>query len=116
VKRILDVLEKRCSAGYGFARGRSLIARGHGLSGHGLNHASKELITAIGSGKSFPECGADDSQANSLVKAAIAVTAFEGLDDWALRVDDVMRAHQNNAIAVKYGVGAAHLVRQILNG
>lgn len=51
-----------------------------------LNHASKELITAIGSGKSFPECGADDSQANSLVKAAIAVTAFEGLDDWALRV------------------------------
>ena len=81
-----------------------------------LNHASKELITAIGSGKSFPECGADDSQANSLVKAAIAVTAFEGLDDWALRVDDVMRAHQNNAIAVKYGVGAAHLVRQILNG
>ena len=81
-----------------------------------LNHASKELIAAIDSGKSFPACGADDSQANSLVKAALAVAAFQGRDDWALRAEDVMRAHQNNEIAIKFGMGAAHIVHRILRG
>ena len=79
-----------------------------------LNHASKELIAAVESGKVFPESGADDAQANSLVKVAVALSKFEGRDDWAMRVEDVLRAHQNNEIAVRYGMAAAHLMRHIL--
>jgi len=79
-----------------------------------LNHASKELIAAVEGGKVFPESGADDAQANSLVKVAVALSKFEGRDDWAMRVEDVLRAHQNNEIAVRYGMAAAHLMRHIL--
>ena len=79
-----------------------------------LNSASRELIKAIESGKRFPDCGADDSQANSLVKVGVAVSKFEGQDDWALRVEDVLRAHQNNAVAIRYGLAAApHLAQRL---
>jgi len=85
-----------------------------GYSGR-LNHASKELIKAIDSGKVFPNCGADDSQANSLVKVAVAVSKFQGRDDWAQHVEDVLRVHQNNDVALKFGMAAAHIVHHILN-
>uniref|UniRef100_A0A7S0HZ39 ADP-ribosylglycohydrolase n=1 Tax=Hanusia phi TaxID=3032 RepID=A0A7S0HZ39_9CRYP len=79
-----------------------------------LNHASKELISNIEQGKKFPACGADDAQANSLVKVPVAVARFLGEDNWPARVEEVIRAHQNNDVAVMYGVASAHILHRIL--
>jgi len=85
-----------------------------GYSGR-LNHASKELIANIDAGKTFPECGANDSQANSLVKVPFALSRFHSDQDWATRVEETMRVHQNHELAVEYGMASSHILHHIIS-
>ncbi len=80
------------------------------------NHASKTLIANLAAGKIYPECGADDSQANCLVKVPIAVARYAGAPDFLSKVEETIRAHQNNDKAVRYGIAAALLLDHIAKG
>eukprot|EP00960_Hanusia_phi_P015728 463302-Hanusia_phi.AAC.6 len=80
-----------------------------------LNHASKELIANIEAGKTFPECGANDSQANALVKVPFALPRFISDQDWAARMEEVIRVHQNHELAVEYGMASSYMLHHIIS-
>jgi hypothetical protein len=80
------------------------------------NKPTKLLIANLAAGKKHPECGADDSQANSIVKAPIVVARYAGSPDFLAKVEETVRAHQNHDGAVRYGKAAALLLDHIARG
>ena len=80
------------------------------------NHPTKTLIDNVADGMKYPECGADDGQANSLVKVPIAVARYAGGPDFLSKVEETIRVHQNNDKAVRYGLAAALLLEHIIHG
>jgi ADP-ribosylglycohydrolase len=80
------------------------------------NKASRFLIENFDAGKKFPESGADDGQANALVKIPVAVARYSGRPDFLEKVEETIRAHQNNDLAVRCGVAAAAILDRIARG
>jgi ADP-ribosylglycohydrolase len=80
------------------------------------NKATRFLIENVDAGLQFPEAGADDEQANALVKAVVAAARYSGRPDFLQRVEDTIRMHQNTDLAARCGVAAAAIVDRIARG
>ena len=80
------------------------------------NKATKMLIANVAAGKKHPECGADDSQVNSIVKVPVALARYAGRPDFLAKIEETIRAHQNHDDAVRHGLAAALLLDHIARG
>jgi ADP-ribosylglycohydrolase len=80
------------------------------------NKATRFLIENAEAGLQFPRAGADDEQANALVKAAVAAARYSGRPDFLQRVEDAVRMHQNTDLAARCGVAAAAIIDRIARG
>jgi len=80
------------------------------------NHCTKEFILHKKTGAKYPECGADDGQANSLIKAVVITTRYYGKPELMEKVEEAVRTHQDNDIAVLYAQAAARLLERVILG
>mmetsp|Transcript_11684 Transcript_11684/g.17963 ORF Transcript_11684/g.17963 Transcript_11684/m.17963 type:complete len:304 (-) Transcript_11684:365-1276(-) len=81
-------------------------------------HASiKGFLTNLSLGKRrIPECGSDDSQADSIAKSIPVVCAYAGSSELLDRVETVVRLTQNSDEAVEYAQVAALVVEACIMG
>ena len=81
-----------------------------------IDHATQGFQTRMLAGKTWPECGAEDKQANCLGKVAIVVARYAGTGDLVSKVTEAIRVHQDHDEAVNHGVAAALLLEQVVLG
>ena len=80
------------------------------------NHCTKQFVERRKEGAKFPKCGADDSQANSLIKAVVLAVRYYGLPELNEKVEAAIRVHQNDDKAVEFGLAAAKAVERVILG
>ncbi|KAK3264704.1 hypothetical protein CYMTET_26573 [Cymbomonas tetramitiformis] len=81
-----------------------------------LNHASKGFMLNMEKGRRWPHCGVDDDQAHSLVKVAIVVARYAGKPEMLEKMEQAIRVHQDNELAVEMGLAAAQVLERIVLG
>jgi hypothetical protein len=81
-----------------------------------IDHATQGFLTNMIAGRQWPECGAEDKQANCLGKVAILVARYAGTGQLVKQVTDAVRVHQNHDQAVCFAVAGALLLEQIVLG
>jgi hypothetical protein len=81
-----------------------------------IDHATQGFLTHMLAGRQWPECGAEDKQANCLGKVAMLVARYAGTGKLTKQVTDAVRVHQNHDQAVCFAVAAALLLEQIVLG
>eukprot|EP00238_Polyblepharides_amylifera_P005020 CAMPEP_0196594222 /NCGR_PEP_ID=MMETSP1081-20130531/77701_1 /TAXON_ID=36882 /ORGANISM="Pyramimonas amylifera, Strain CCMP720" /LENGTH=282 /DNA_ID=CAMNT_0041918425 /DNA_START=318 /DNA_END=1166 /DNA_ORIENTATION=+ len=79
-----------------------------------LNHASKEFLRNMQSGRGWPDCGARDDQAHCLVKAPVVAALYAGRAELRLKMEQAVRVHQNTQVAVDFGVAAALILEKVI--
>jgi len=85
-------------------------------NGGRLNHCSKQFAERRKAGAKFPACGADDYQANALIKGVLLGVRYCGLPELPEKVEQAIRVHQNDEVAVQFGVAAARAVEGLILG
>jgi len=63
-----------------------------------------------------PRCGADDNQLPAAAKLPVVASCFVDEDNFAEGVEEAIRVTNDNEDAVVYGLYAAEVLRQVLNG
>ena len=81
-----------------------------------IDHATQGFLTNMLADKSWPDCGAEDKQANCLGKVVVIVARYAGTGEVVKKVTEAVRVHQNHDQAVCYGVAAALLLEQVVLG
>lgn len=82
-----------------------------------LDHALTQLVENVKEkGKKFPESGADDNQAHCFIKAIPVACIYAGKPELSNKVEEAIRVHQNNDMAVAFGVASARLLEVVLLG
>lgn len=67
-------------------------------------------------GKKYPEIGADDSQANCLVKVPILVARYAGSPQLEEIVEKAVRVHQASDMAVNFALAATRILNAVVSG
>ena len=67
-------------------------------------------------GRQWPDCGADDKQANCLGKVAPVVARYAGSGEVVDRMRDAVKVHQSHPDAEQYAIAAALLLEQCVLG
>eukprot|EP00128_Syssomonas_multiformis_P012000 Colp12_sorted_trinity150504_noHs@1923 len=80
------------------------------------DHATKEFVTHYEAGMRYPMCGADDSQANMIMKVVVVTARYAGHPDLMQKVEEATRCHQNNDVAVRFGRLAASILERVILG
>ena len=85
------------------------------------DHAMKDVVANRGNEKKlkFPESGANDSQAHCFVKSLPVTCLYVGCfgsssDLLDTNVETAIRVHQNNDMAVSYGLASSIILRSLL--
>ncbi|GMH44933.1 hypothetical protein BSKO_12890 [Bryopsis sp. KO-2023] len=81
-----------------------------------LNSASKDMVRNLESGKQFPEAGAVNDEAHSIVKASVVVARYAGKPNLKDVMLDTIRVHQQSTDADDAGVAAALVLERIVLG
>lgn len=81
-----------------------------------LNHATKDFITNVEAGQTYPETGADTADAHGALKSAIVVALYAGSPDLLQRMEEATRVHQNNAVAVEFALATARMLERVVLG
>jgi|EP01046_Picozoa_sp_COSAG06_P020000 hypothetical protein len=81
-----------------------------------IDHATQGFLTNMLAGQGWPQCGAEDKQANCLGKVAMVVARYAGTGELANKVTEAVRVHQNHDQAVSFAVAAALLLEQVVLG
>jgi ADP-ribosylglycohydrolase len=76
--------------------------------------ALKVFVESVKAGKTYPECGADDSQAICYMKVVPVTCLYAGKPELKQKVEQAIRVHQNNDVAVAFGVAAACVLERVL--
>lgn len=76
--------------------------------------ALKTFVENVKAGKTYPECGADDSQAVCYMKVVPVTCLYAGKPELKQKVEQAIRVHQNNDDAVAFGVAAACILERAL--
>jgi ADP-ribosylglycohydrolase len=76
--------------------------------------ALKAFVENIKAGKTYPECGADDSQAMFNMKVVPVTCLYAGKPEMKQKVEEAIRVHQNNDVAVAFGVASACILERAL--
>jgi len=81
-----------------------------------LNHSIKEFIKNIKEGKNWPNCGADDNQADGLTKVGVITAAYYGTPDLLPKINEATRVTQNNDKAAAMALAAARILESVILG
>jgi ADP-ribosylglycohydrolase len=76
--------------------------------------ALKAFAENVKAGKTYPECGADDNQAICYMKVVPVTCLYAGKPELKQKVEQAIRVHQNNDVAVAFGVAAACILERAL--
>jgi ADP-ribosylglycohydrolase len=76
--------------------------------------ALKVFVESVKAGKTHPECGADDSQAICYMKVVPVTCLYAGKPELKQKVEQAIRVHQNNDVAVAFRVAAACVLERAL--
>jgi ADP-ribosylglycohydrolase len=77
--------------------------------------ALKTFVENIKAGKTYPECGANDSQAMFNMKVVPVTCLYApGKPELKQKVEEAIRVHQNNNVAVAFGVASACILERAL--
>lgn len=104
-------------SGEGFAR--SLFEWAEAYSGR-KNHATKlfeenvQQLKKEGQTSWYPDCGADDAQANAFWKTIVTMTRYVGAKEYQEKVEEAIRTHQNHDEAVEYGLSLAKMLNDVI--
>ena len=79
-----------------------------------LNHAPKMFVEARTSGKSWDECGQDDSQANGIAKVALLVARYAGSHDLLPKIESMVKILQNHELSVTSSKLVGKILERIL--
>ena len=80
------------------------------------DHALKVFTENMEAGAKYPDCGADDNQAQSFGKIATALWVYGDSEDYIRNVEVCVRAHQNNDLNVAVGLFWARLLQHVVAG
>jgi len=81
-----------------------------------LDHSLKGFLQNMKEGKTWPNCGADDDQANSLAKIVSVVALYAGKPEMLSRADEAIRVTQNTDKAAAMGLAGARILEQLILG
>jgi ADP-ribosylglycohydrolase len=76
--------------------------------------AIKAFVENVKAGKTYPECGADDNQAICYMKVVPVTCLYAGKPELKQKVEEAIRVHQNNDVAVAFGVASACILERAL--
>lgn len=80
------------------------------------DHATTEFVKNMKEGKIYPECGADDDQAHCYMKVVPVTCLYAGKPELYAKVEEAIRVHQNNDVAVAFGIAASCILEGVLLG
>jgi len=80
------------------------------------NHSIKQFVERRKAGAKFPSCGADDNQANAFMKGILIGVRYCGLPELPEKVEQAVRVHQNDDLAVEFGLAAARSIERLIMG
>lgn len=81
-----------------------------------LDHSTKGFLANVKEGKTWPTCGADDDQANSIAKMVSVVALYAGKPELLARVEDATRVTQNTDKAVAMALAGARILERLILG
>jgi hypothetical protein len=81
-----------------------------------LDHATAGFQANMLAGRRWPQCGAEDKQANCLGKVAPVVARYAGSGKLVEMMTDAVRVHQDHDEAVQFAVAAALVLEQCVLG
>ena len=97
---------------------RAMHTWAEGYTGY-VDHATQAFLQNMskpdGSGQ-WPNSGADDNQAHCYMKVVPVTLMYAGKPEFADKVAECIRVHQNNPVAIAYGVAAARILEAVLLG
>merc|ERR1712086_249317 len=64
----------------------------------------------------WPQCGANDTQANAIAHMPVVVARYKGLPEMLDRVADAIRVTQNTDEAVAFGLAGARILENVIIG
>ena len=65
-------------------------------------------------GRLYPKCGADDFQANCFFKVPQIMVTYGAGDSYLEKVEEVVRAHQNNDGTVQFALAYARMLKVLV--
>jgi len=80
------------------------------------DHALKSFEENVAKGATWPECGADDNQAHCYMKVVPATALYAGSPERRAKVEEAIRVHQNNDVAVEFGLVASDILERVFLG
>jgi len=80
------------------------------------NHSINDFIKNIKEGKQWPNCGADDSQADGLTKIGVITAAYYGNAELLTKVNEATRITQNNDKAAAMALAGARILEGVILG
>lgn len=98
-------------SGTGFAD--ELEAWAQGTKGR-LNHCSKQFLENRSQHKPYPQGAEKDAQMNSVVKAVLMAARYAGDPLLLSKTEECIRVHQNDDVAVQYGLLAAKALERVI--
>lgn len=75
-----------------------------------------KFLANVADGAGWPECGADDSQAHMYTKVVPITALYVGSSERRAKVEEAIRVHQNNELAVDYGLVASDILERVILG
>lgn len=75
--------------------------------------STKGFLANEQAGKHYPNCGADDDQADAIVHAMVVVALMAGQPDMLPTIANIIRVTQNTDQAVAFGLGAARILEAV---
>ena len=87
-----------------------------GSYGGYMNSVMRRFVAAEKSGVHWPRSAVRDRQAHALVKVPALSARYAGSPELALRVEEAIRVHQDDEVAVAVGVAAAKILERVILG
>ena len=78
------------------------------------NMYTTQFVESRKAGAKYPKCGADDSQAGSLIKAIVVTARYFGRPELLEKVEQAIRVHQNDDLAVQFGLAIAEILETMI--
>lgn len=75
--------------------------------------STKGFLANEQAGKHYPNCGADDDQADAIVHAMTVVALLAGQPEMLPTIANIIRVTQNTDQAVAFGLGAARILEAV---
>lgn len=75
-----------------------------------------KFLANVADGAGWPDCGADDSQAHMYTKVVPITALYVGSSERRAKVEEAIRVHQNNELAVEYGLVASDILERVIFG